>query len=220
MEIQTKPELRMGGLLLSLGALITIICILLEVNAGWASLVVEMKRTDLEAGKFLYENWDEMNSIWNWALYGNVFLVLSSMNLFKVNQKIGWFPSSLFWAVYFLGSLMLIISFALSLGSYPNAFKVLDDELYLFEALRGAPLFLFNLGALFQTSVFIIYFFEGFSKRGRVPQWIAGITLLLMVGSFVAVILGAVSFAVFAITCFVPPLVLGLFYMRETRKTK
>lgn len=109
MENQIKAEMRYGGVILFLGALITIICILLEVNAGWASLRVEMVRTDYEAGKFLFDNWGEMSLIWNWSLFGNVFLAIASLLFLKDFKKIGWFPSSLFWSIYLIGSLLLIV---------------------------------------------------------------------------------------------------------------
>ena len=139
MKNQNRAELRYGSLLLSLGALTTIICILLEVNAGWASLLVEIERTNYEAGKFLFENWDEMSLIWTWALIGNVFFTIASMLLMKNSMSIGWFPSSLFWSIYFVGSFLLITAFGISLGSY-----------------------LFNYCALFQLVALVFFFQEGF----------------------------------------------------------
>ena len=212
--MENKTEIRIGGIFLSLGALITIICILLEVNEGWASLVVEMKRTDYEAGKFLFEHWQNMSSIWNWSLFGNVFLAIASILLLRPAKKNGWFPSSLFWSVHFIGSLLLIISFAISLGSYYNALSVIDDKLYLFETLRGTPLYLFNIGALFQLSILIIYFQQGFSKTGIVSRRFAIMTLLVIISAFLLVVFGLVSFAVFAIACFLAPLLLGIFYTK------
>ncbi|MEM1338983.1 MAG: hypothetical protein AAF634_15640 [Bacteroidota bacterium] len=140
MEDQTKPEVRYGGILLSVGALITILCILLEVNAGWASLFIEMERTNYEAGKFLFENWDEMNGIWTGALIGNVFFTIASVLLMKNATKIGWFPSSLFWSIFFIGSWLLILSFGISLGSYYPALDVIDNHPYVFDTIRGCPL--------------------------------------------------------------------------------
>ncbi|MEM9829920.1 MAG: hypothetical protein AAF944_04755 [Bacteroidota bacterium] len=215
MENQSRSELRYGGLLLSLGALTTVICILLEVNAGWASLLVEMQRTDYEAGSFLFENWSEMNLIWTWSLIGNVFFTIASILLMKDSIKIGWFPASLFWSIFFIGSLLLILSFGISLGSYYSALSVIDDHPYVFETIRGIALYLFNYGALFQLVVLVIYFHQGFSNQGIVSRLSAIIILLLLVGSFALMLFGVVSFGVFAIACFLAPLLLGIFYMRE-----
>ncbi|MDH7912507.1 hypothetical protein [Winogradskyella sp. SYSU M77433] len=215
MKYITKAEFRYGGILLSLGALITIICILLEVNAGWASLVVEIKRTDYEAGKFLYDNWDVMSSIWNWSLFGNVFFAISSSLLFKDSRTAGSFPLSLLWVVNFIGSLVLILSFAISIGSYHTTLSVIDSQPYLFESIRGTPLYLFNIGALFQLSVLIIYFQQGFSKQGIVPKVYAIVMILLIVALFLLVFFGVVSFTVFAVACFLVPLLLGIFYYKE-----
>ncbi|AYN67111.1 hypothetical protein D1013_06880 [Euzebyella marina] len=214
MEYQTRAEIRYGGILLILGALTTIMCILLEVNAGWASLIVEIKRTDYEAGKFLFKNWNEMSSIWNWALFGNVFLAIASILLIKDTKKIGWFPSSFFWSIYLIGSALLIVSFAISLGSYFNALKVIDDQPYLFETIRGTPLYLFNVGALFQLSVCIIYFQQGFSKQGIVSRGLAIIMLVILISSLVLAVLGITSVVIFAIACFLVPLSLGIFYTK------
>ena len=107
-------EIKVGGMLLSIGSFITIVCILLEVNAGWASLFVEMDRSDYEAGIFLFENWQEMQSIWTWALIGNVFLAIAALILLKKGDSIASFPMSVLWSIYFIGSLLLIISRYLS----------------------------------------------------------------------------------------------------------
>lgn len=212
--MENKTEIRFGGFFLILGALITIICILLEVNEGWASLVVEMNRTDYEAGQFLFEHWQNMSVIWNWSLFGNVFLAIASILLIRQTIKIGWFPSSLFWSIHFIGSLLLIVSFAICLGSYYNALSLIDDKLYLFETIRGIPLYLFNIGALFQLSILIIYFQQGFSKDGIVPRSFAFMTLLVIVITFLLIVFGLVSFAVFAIACFLAPLLLGIFFTK------
>ncbi|MEM1257513.1 MAG: hypothetical protein AAGC45_01065 [Bacteroidota bacterium] len=216
MENQTTTELRYGGILLSLGALITIISILLEVNAGWASLFIEIKRTNYEAGKFLFENWSEMNVIWTWALIGNVFFTIASVLLMKNSLKIGWFPSSLFWSIFFIGSLLLVLSFGISLGSYYDALNVLDGYPHVFDTIRGIALYLFNYGALFQLSVLVIYFQQGLSNEGIVPRLSAMIPTVLLMGSFVLVATGVVSFGVLAIACFLVPFLLGLFYVRRT----
>lgn len=214
--MKNKSEILYGGIFLCLGALITIICILLEINADWASLVVEIERTNYEAGKFLFENWSEMSMIWTWALIGNVFFSIASALLMKDSIKIGWFPSSLFWSIYFIGSLLLILSFGYCLGSYYNALEVIDDHPYVFDTIRGTPLYLFNFGALFQLSVLIIYFQQGFSKNGIVSRRFAIITLLVIISSFVLVAFGLLSFAVFAIACFLATLLLGIFYTKDS----
>jgi len=215
MQNQNRSELRYGGLLLSLGAFTTIVIILLEVNASWASLRIEIERTNYEAGKFLLENWDEMGLIWTWALIGNVFFAIASMLLMKESTRIGWDPSSLFWSIFFIGSLLLILSFGISLGSYHDTLSVLEDHPYLFDSIRGIDLYLFNFGALFQVAVLVIYFHQGFNKSGVVPRLYAAITALLLIGSLGLVIAGVVSFAVFAIVCFLIPLFLGIFYLKK-----
>lgn len=214
--MENKVEIRFGGILLSLGALITIICILFEAKSGWTSLTVEMVRTDYEAGKFLFENWSEIRSIWSWALLGNVFFAISSILLLKESKKIGWFPSTLFWSIYFVSSLILVFSFATCLGSFYNTLKVIDDRLYLFEIIRGIALYLFNIGALLQLSILIIYFHQGFSKQGIVPRIYAIVVLSLIVSSFALIFLGVISVEVFAITNFLAPFFLGFFYFKRT----
>ncbi|MEO0555368.1 MAG: hypothetical protein AAF149_19315 [Bacteroidota bacterium] len=216
MENQNKPEVRYGGLLLSLGALTTIICILMEVNAGWASLPVEMQRTNYEAGKFLFENWGEMHLIWTWSLIGNVFFAIASVLLMKNSTQIGWFPSSLFWSIYFVGSFLLMLAFGISLGSYHDTLNVIEDHPYLFDSLRGIALYLFNYGALFQLVVLVVFFQQGFSKNGFVPRLYAIGTLGLLAISLILVISSVASFAVFAITCFLVPFLLGVLYAKKT----
>ena len=218
MPYPSPSEIRLGGILLSLGALLTMICILLEVQAGWASLFTEMPRTDNEAGRFLAANWGAMRPIWTWSLIGNVLLAVASLLLLRVPRPVGRLPASLFWAGYFIGSLLLVVSFAISLGSYPAAFTVLEDRPYVFETVRGTPLYLFQIGALAGLSVFAIYFQQGFSQAGAIARGQAVVTLLLIIAAFVAVVLGLVSVAVFALACFLVPLLLGLAYARDPHR--
>ncbi|MEM8763571.1 MAG: hypothetical protein AAGD88_07155 [Bacteroidota bacterium] len=220
MENQTKAEFRYGGILLILGAFFTIICILLEVNAGWASLFVEIERTNYEAGTFLFENWAEMSKVWSVALFGNLFFAIASLLLFKHSMKIGWFPSSLFWAIFFIGSLLGLLSFGVCLGSYYHALAVIDDYPNLFDTIRGVALYLFMYGALFQLVALAIYFQQGFSAQGMVPRVYAWVVLVLVIGSFVLTGSGIVSFGVLAIACYIVILLLGLFYVRGTNLPK
>lgn len=216
MENQTKAELRYGGILLSLGGLTTIICILLEVNAGWASLFTEIERTNYEAGTFLFENWGEMSMIWTWALLGNVFFTLAAMLFMKNSVKIGWFPSSLFWAIFCLGSLLGVLSFGITLGSYYDALAVINDHRYVFDSIRGIALYFFFFGAFFQLVVLAIYFHQGFHSHGMVPRLSAIVMTLVLAGSFVLMIFGLFSFGVFAISFFLVTVLLGIFYIRES----
>lgn len=209
-----NSERMMAGWMLIFGSITTIICILLEVHAGWASLTEELNRTDWEAGIFLSENWSEMSMIWFWALIGNVFLAIGALLLLSSHQKIGWFPSNFFWSIYFLASLLQIISFSISLGSYEAAFKLLEKQEEIFEAFRGTPIFLFQLGAFMGSSIFIPFFFHGFKKNGLIPQWAAILTLFLILSSLGLVILGWVSFAIFAIACYVAPLFTGIYFSK------
>ena len=144
------------------------------------------------------------------------FLAIASILLLRSTKKIGWFPASLFWSVHFIGSLLLIVSFATSIGSYYNTLSVIDDKPYLFEAIRGAPLYLFNIGALFLLSILIIYFQQGFSKSGIVSSRFAIMTMLVIISAFLLVVVGLVSFAVIAIACSLVPLLLGLFYTKDS----
>ncbi|MEK6481614.1 hypothetical protein WJR50_28985 [Catalinimonas sp. 4WD22] len=207
-------EVRTAGLLLSIGSLITIVCILMEVYAGWASLSVEMKRTDYEAGVFLFNHWPQMKSIWGWSLFGNVFLAIAALLLQKNASNVGVFPASVLWSIYFIGCLLLIISFGLSLGSYYPALEVIEQQPAIFVALRGTPLYLFDLGAISGLVLFIIYFYEGFSKQGIVSRKWAIAALSCIIVSIVLVSVGFASFTVFAIACFFVPLFLGASYWR------
>lgn len=216
MENQTKAELIYGGILLGLGGLTTIICILLEVNAGWASLFVEIERTNYEAGTFLFEHWSEMSRIWTWALLGNVFFTIAAMLFMKNSVKIGWFPSSLFWAIFCVGSLLGVVSFGISLGSYSDALAVIDDHPYVFDTIRGIALYFFFFGAFFQLVVLIIFFHQGFNAQGIVPRLSAILMASALVASFVLMMAGVLSFGVFAIAFFLVPVVLGMYYTKET----
>ena len=210
----SKNELKAGGLLLSLGALLTIVCILLEINAGWASLWVEMTRSDYEADQFLYDNWETMSPIWTWSMFGNVLLAAAALLLMKNADNIGWFPLSLLWAMYFIGTLVLVVAFAISVGSYFQALEVLDNEPAVFMTIRGAALFMFNIGLPILLLPLILFFYQGFKNDGWVPRSLAITAVVLIIGSLLTTMFGLTSFAVFAISIFLTTAFLGVAYMR------
>ena len=211
----SSNEVRYGGLLLSMGALITVICIVLEVNAGWASFSKEIVRTDLEAGTFLFQNWDKMNVIWSFSLFGNIPLAIAALLLQKHAKKIGALPLSLFWLVHFIGSILIIIAFGISVGSYFPAMEVLNEQPALFSTIRGAPMVFFNFGALCQLFALPIFFHSGFSKSGPVEKKLAIICLILILLAIVLSMVGLVSFAVVAISFYIPSIVLGIVYWQK-----
>lgn len=212
----SREEVRLGGVLLSIGALVTIVCILLEVKTGWASLTEEIERTDYEAGIFLYNNWSSMKPIWSWSMFGNLFLAFASLVLLKSPKKFGWLPTSFFWVIYFVGSLLLAIAFGLCVGSYYQALEVIEEQPELFNTVRGAPLYLFNIGVIAGFVVLIIFFHEGFSSNGVVHRTFAIVILIIIIASLAMVALGLVSVGVFAISCFLAPLVLGIYYLKTS----
>ncbi len=221
MAFEQKPysdiELKTGGLFLAIGALITLVSILLEINAGWASFSVDIERTDYDAGLFLFKNWPTMKSIWSFALFGNVILAIAALLLQKNSRKIGIFPESIFWHIYFIGNLLLILSFGLCLGSYYPALEVLEQQPAMFSAVRGAPLYLFNLGAVSGLVLPIIFFYEGFSKHGIVPRKWAMAMLFLIIVAIIVIIAGLSSSVVAMVIIFIPVL-LGICYWKNASK--
>ncbi|PPK88487.1 hypothetical protein CLV84_1455 [Neolewinella xylanilytica] len=191
------------------------VCILQEVGAGWASLTADLVRNNFEAGTFLSEHWGRMQSIWGSALFGNVCLLVAALLLFKLRPRSRRLPESLIWAVYFLGNLCMVLSFSVSLGSYPGAFSVLGEQPYLFEAVRGIAVYLFQLGMVCSLSVFVVYFQEAFRTRGVVSRRQALIVLGLLVATLGLLIGGWLSFTVFALVCHLVPILLGVGYFRH-----
>ncbi|MEM8981802.1 MAG: hypothetical protein AAGC71_02155 [Pseudomonadota bacterium] len=207
-------ESKLGGLLLITGSLLTVICISLEVSVEWWSFWYEIQRTDYEAGAFLYEHWAVMSPIWALSLLGNVLLATASLLLLKNTGSGNYGAVSIGWAIYFLGTLALALSFAVSVGGYHPALAVINEQPALFETIRGVALFLFNLGMPTLFIPLAVLFQQGFARDGFVPRYLAIVAGVLIVAVLLLTVVGWTSSAAFAVVVILATALLGIAYSR------
>lgn len=200
-------ENRLAGILLIVGALITIITILFEYNIGW----IGADRTRSETPQFLLENWNRMKFIWSWQTFGYFISTLAYFVFFKNSQGI----LSPFWSILILCECLKVVAMCLTLGSYQPALEVFSSNPEVFNTIGGGIRTLYataQLGGLFLMVVFII---ETFKKNGVVHKWM-GITIL----AFVLIAIGisiatTIPVKVTGTSSFLIPIVLGLGYLKN-----
>ena len=202
-------ENRLAGILLIVGALITIVTILFEYKIGW----IGVDRTSSETPQFLLENWIDMKSIWSWQTFGYFISTLAYFIFFKNSQGM----LSLFWSILILCGCLQVVAMCLTLGSYQPALEVYSSNPEVFNTIGGGIRTLYStaqMGGLFLTVVFII---ETFKKKGVVHKW-TGISILALV--LIAIAIGAATTLPVKLTgasSFLIPIVLGLGYWNKNK---
>lgn len=114
---------------------------------------------------------------------------------------------------------MLVVAFALTLGSYPPALLALEDKPEIFATVRGGVRNLFVTGATVAVGGHIVLFLrESIAKDGVVPRsWLIGLAVALAL-AIMAAAFGLVRLpTAFLVTLFAPAL-LGLAIWKAGRQ--
>lgn len=142
-------ELRWGGALLALGAVVFIAAIFLYVplyglpeGTGPGGSV-----TLADTAAHMYSRWDFARWLWGAEMIGALLIGLAA-SLLRHRQQTGryWLPALASWTAVAAGALILTVMYALTLGSYPPALAAFQDQPAIFAALRGGMLSTFYIG--------------------------------------------------------------------------
>jgi hypothetical protein len=212
--LSTDPgrEMRSGGGILFIGALLLLATIGAERSIGWPP-------SD-DVPTFILSEWPSLR--WIWAVQGLAGFAfgLSALVLLRDRHLNAlWRPASTLWSAVAIGGVMLVVAFALTLGSYPPALLALEDNPEIFATVRGGVRNLFVTGATVACVGLIVLFLrEGIAKDGVVPRsWLIGLAVALAL-AIMAAAFGLVRLpTAFLVTLFAPAL-LGLAIWKAGRQ--
>lgn len=190
-----------------LGTMVLLTTIFFEYSIGW----IGNPRTDNETIEFLVSNWDNLKPIWTWQMLSHFIFVVGYSLLLKNAILI----MRILWSVLMVCSLLIIVAFGLTLGSYYPALEKYSSEPALFETIRGGIGYLYQFGRYGLLLFAVAFLVETLNKNGRISKvfglsFFACIVLLFIIGY----VLG-VSMKIIGVAFILLPLAIGYFYFRK-----
>lgn len=210
-----RKEQKIGGLLLVIAIITLFITIFFEIKIGWIGSP-DSQDPDW-VPRFINENWDGLKTIWGWQAFATFLFTLAYFQLSSIKRSVFWVPIGFLWSISFLLSLLVLVSFGLTLGAYGPASSIYEESPMLFTSIRGGVLGLYGFGGVKGQLVFLlILIFEMFSKDGMVPKIPGFIVIGLMIFSIVLVVLSIIPGKMLGLVFLLMPLILGYFYATHT----
>jgi hypothetical protein len=203
-------ENHIGGLFLILGSLVLLITIYFEYSVGW----ICTSRTDKETNEFILSNWENLELIWTWQMLSHFIFITGYFLLLKKANII----MRIIWSNLVVCSLMMLVAFGLTLGTYYPALETYNSEPKIFETIRGGIGYLYQFGRFGFLLFAVTFLIETLNKNGKIHK-VFGLTLLAFI--ILIIIIGftlGISIKIIGATFFLLPLVIGYFYLKNVDK--
>ena len=203
-------ENSIGGLFLILGTLVLLTTIYFEFSIGW----IGNPRTDNETIEFLISNWENLKNIWTWQMCSHFIFIVGYFLLLKTANLI----MRILWSILMVCSLLILVAFGLTLGSYYPALEIYNSEPTIFETIRGGIGYLYQFGRYGLLLFAIAFLVETLNNHGKIPK-IFGLSLLIFI--ILLLIIGnalGVSMKIIGVAFFLLPLAIGYFYFKNVDK--
>ncbi|MCX2745398.1 hypothetical protein OO013_16080 [Mangrovivirga sp. M17] len=208
--MKNLTHFKLGGLFLFLGSLILLITIYFEYQTGW----IGVERTNQEVPVFMFGNWTVLEKIWGWQLFTHVFFVIAYIMFIKKANPF----MSVIWSAMLIGSIMAIIGYGITLGSYYPALEVFDTQPALFNSIRGAVRILFGTGMTGMLLFIIPFCYESFTSEGAINKTFGIVTLAIIALSIILGMLTSLDIKITGVSWFFMPLILGISYSLKSAK--
>ncbi len=161
-------EVRWAGAALALGATFFVMGIFLGLDAFEGDWDRSIGPTLPDTAALIQERWPRFRAIWSGELLGALLFALAAFLLQRRPQASAyWLPASVAWTVVGVGSVLVAVSYGLTLGGYPAALAAFQEQPALFATLRGCVLFLHAVGSVLQLLGLIGALVTEFRWRGR-----------------------------------------------------
>ena len=206
-KLKPVNEFKLGGLFLILGSILLLGSIFFEYHISW----IGIERTENEVPKFIYENWQDLKLIWRWQMLAHFVLLIAYFLLLKDATAI----MRTLWSVLLVCSLMMLIAFGFTLGSYYPALEVYNSQPEIFETISGGIGWLYQFGRMGLLIFFLVFLLELFGKNGKVSRGTGILILCLVVLSIVLGFSTGISVKVTGAAFFLLPMTLGYYYFRN-----
>ncbi len=186
----SRREARWAGAALALGATLFVLGTVLGLDAFEGEWDRSIGPTLPETAALIQERWPRFRVIWSGELLGSLLFALAAFLLQRRPQASArWLPAGVAWTVVGVGSVLVAVSYGLTLGGYPAALAAFQDQPALFATLRGCVLFLHAVGSVLQLLGVLGALVTEVHWKGRAPA-----DRLLQVGAGVG-LLGAMAAA-------------------------
>ncbi|MEO2050787.1 MAG: hypothetical protein ABGX00_03410 [Allomuricauda sp.] len=207
---QMVNENQVGGLFLILGSLVLLTTIYFEYSVGW----IGVTRTDKETNAFILGNWDSLKQIWTWQMLSHFTYTIGYVLLLK-NANI---VMRIIWTILMVCSLLMLVAFGLTLGTYYPALETYNSEPLLFETIRGGIGYLYQFGRYGLLLFLVAFLIETLLTNGKIVK-VFGLAFL----GFIAVlfIIGytfGIAMKIIGASFFLLPLTIGYFYFKKGAK--
>lgn len=203
-------EMRSGGALLFIGAVIFVITIGLEQKVGWPP------PDAADISEVLNQLWPSLRWLWAVQLIAGFLFGLSALLILRSPYlEARWIATTLIWSAVALGTIIFIVAYGLALGGYPSALDALERNPDILETFRGGIRFLFMSAlAVVVLGYHALFIGEGFVKSGVVPRhWLIGAIVVIVL----AIMASAAGLPAAGVVAFFAPAMLGLALWRAGR---
>ncbi len=147
----TAREVRWGGALLAFGAMLFVLGTFMGLEAFDGEWDTSIGPTLPDTAALIQERWPRFRAIWSGELLGALLMALAAFLLQRRPQASArWLPASVAWTVMGIGSVLVAVSYGVTLGGYPPALAAFPEQPALFATLRGSVLFLHAVGSILQ----------------------------------------------------------------------
>jgi hypothetical protein len=189
-------ETRWAGAALALGATLFVLGTVVGLHAFDGDWDTSVGPTLPETAALIHERWPRFRAIWSGELLGSLLMGVAALLLQRRRQASArWLPAGVAWTVLGVGSVLVAVSYGLTLGGYPAALAAFENQPALFATLRGCVLFLHAVGSILQLlgvlgALVTEVRWRGRALPDRLLQSGAGVALLGAVGAATGLIPG------------------------------
>jgi hypothetical protein len=190
-------EVRWAGAALAFGAMLFVLGTVLGLDAFDGDWDTSVGPTLPQTAALIHERWPRFRAIWSGELLGSLLMALAAFLLQRRPQASArWLPAGVTWTVVGIGSVLVAVSYSLTLGGYPTALAAFQDQPALFATLRGGVLFLHAVGSVLQLlgvlgALVTEVRWKGRALPDRLLQAGAGVGLLGVVAAAAGLVPGA-----------------------------
>jgi peptidoglycan/LPS O-acetylase OafA/YrhL len=207
----TKPKLinenSIGGLFLILGSIVLLTTIYFEYSIGWIGNV----RTDKETNEFILSNWENLKHIWKWQMLSHFVYIIGYFVLLKKAEVL----MRILWSILTVCSILMLVAFGLTLGTYYQALEVYNSEPAIFETIRGGIGYLYQFGRYGLLLFVVAFLVETLNNNGRIQKVFGFSLLAFIILLFIVGYALGISVKIIGATFFLLPLAIGYFYLKN-----
>ena len=206
-KFKLTNENSIGGLFLIIGALVLLTTIYFEYSIGW----IGIPRTDEETNQFILNNWEDLKPIWTYQMFSHLIFILGYFLLLKKANLV----MRILWSILLVCSLLVLVAFGLTLGSYYPALEAYNNDPTLFETIRGGIGYLYQFGRYGLLLLVVAFLVETLNKHGKISKvfglsFLAVIIILIVIGCMLGI-----SIKVVGATFILLPLAIGYAYFKS-----